>query len=233
LLRLAVAVMSVVTLLAVALVALLAGTPQVAGAPARVDAILAAHESSSDEGVIPTKLAEAVLATEDSRFYGDPALDAQGVGRGAWGIVTRNASEGGATIEVQLAKLLYTPGQSGPVALAKQIVIATKLDQNFTKKQILAMYLDAAYFGDGAYGITSAAEHYFGVTPGQLSWGQASLLAGLVQAPSAYNPRQHLSKALVRRRHVLKRLVAVHDLTQAQATQVTAEPLSPAVTFSG
>ncbi len=233
LLRAAIASMVAATLLAGAMALLLVVTPSVANAPVLVQQILTAHHEPGDNGVIPTKVADALLATEDSRFYSDPALDPQGTARAIWGLITRNPNEGGATLEVQLAKLLYTPGRSDPEALAEQVALAIKLDHDFTKKQILAMYLNAVYFGDGAYGITAAAEHYFGLTPEQLNWGQAALLAGLVQAPSAYNPVHHLRLALLRRDHVLARLVAVGTLTQAQVRAVQAEPLDPAVPFTG
>jgi len=217
----------------VATVAAVAVTPSTSDAPARVKAILAEHGSPSDNGVVPVRVGEAVLATEDSRFYSDPALDPQGTLRAAWGLVTANPNLGGATIEVQLAKLLYTPGRSNPAALAEQVVLAFKLDHDFTKTQILAMYLDAAYFGDGAYGVTEAALHYFGREPSQLSWGQAALIAGLLQAPSAYDPRDHLSAALTRRSHVFARLVAVGRLSPAQARADESAPLDPAIPFGG
>lgn len=231
--RALIAVTAAVVVVAGLLAVLLVATPSVSSAPSLVDHILASHNATSDHGVIPPKVAAAVLATEDSRFYSDPAVDAQGTLRAVWGVVTRNPNEGGATLEVQLAKLLYTPGRADPLALSEQVALAVKLDHRYSKKQILAMYLDAAYYGDGAYGVTAAAEHYFGRSPGDLTWGQASLLAGLVQAPSAYNPVHHLSMALLRRSHVLDRLVAVRTLTRAQAQAVEAAPLDPAVPFSG
>jgi penicillin-binding protein 1A len=222
-----------VTLLAGFFAALLVTTPSVGNAPQLVAGILAAHHDPGDGGVIPPKVAAALLATEDSRFYSDPAVDLRGTLRATWGVVTQNPNEGGATIEVQLAKLLYTPDRADPLALAEQVALAFKLDHAFGKHRILAMYLDAAYFGDGAYGITAAAEHYFGRSPEALSWGQASLLAGLVQAPSAYNPHHHLSLALLRRDHVLARMVAVGDLTAAQVESIKAQPLDPAIAFGG
>lgn len=225
--------MFVVTVLASALLIALEVTPSARSAPARVAAILAAHDAPSDQGVLPAKVAAAVLATEDSRYYSDPAIDPQGAVRATWGLITSNPNEGGATIEVQLAKLLYTPRHSDPMSLVEQVAIAIKLDRDFSKKQILAMYLDAAYFGDGAYGITAASERYFGVSPEQLSWGQASLLAGLVQAPSAYDPHVHLSAALRRRDHVLARMEAVGTLSASRVKQIEAAPLDPAITFTG
>jgi membrane peptidoglycan carboxypeptidase len=207
-------------------------SPSVSNAPRRVAAILAAHNAPSDGGVIPTKVATALLATEDSRYYHDPALDPRGVTRAVIGVVTRNGNDGGATIEQQLAKMLYAPG-TGITAELKQVGVAFRLDQHFSKHTILAMYLDAAYFGDGAYGVTAAANHYFGLAPDQLSWAQATLLAGLVQAPTAYDPHGHLSQARARQSHVLARLVATHALTQAEANQIYQSPLDPVISFYG
>jgi membrane peptidoglycan carboxypeptidase len=206
--------------------------PSVSNAQQRVNAILAAHDAPGDGGVVPTKVATALLATEDSRYYHDPALDPRGVTRAVIGVVTSNGNDGGATIEQQLAKMLYAPG-TGITAELKQVGVAFRLDQHFSKHTILAMYLDAAYFGDGAYGVTAAANHYFGLAPDQLSWAQATLLAGLVQAPTAYDPHGHLSQARARQSHVLARLVATHALTQTEASQIFQSPLNPAIGFYG
>ena len=115
----------------------------------------------------------------------------------------------------------------------EQVGLAFRLDAMYTKAHILAMYLDAAYFGDGAYGCTAAAEHYFGLAPRAAVVGQASLLAGLVQAPTKYDPHGHLALARSRQRHVLARLVAIGALTSDQAQEIYAEPLHPAVSFYG
>jgi membrane peptidoglycan carboxypeptidase len=232
LLWLVTAVALAVLFVVVVLLVLVLEAPSVANAPQKTAAILAAHGAPSDDGVLPAKVAAAVLATEDSRFYHDPALDPLGVARTGIGVVTSDGQEGGATIEQQLAKLLYSPGTSLGSEL-RQVGLAFRLDQKFSKKQILAMYLDAAYFGDGAYGVTAASEHYFGLPPGQLSWAQASLLAGLVQAPSEYDPHGHLDLAKSRQSHVLARLVATHVLSQATAAQTYAAPLDPAIRFYG
>ncbi len=111
--------------------------------------------------------------------------------------------------------------------------MAFRLDQHFSKAHILALYLDASYFGDGAYGVVQAANHYFDLAPSQLSWAQASLLAGLVQAPSEYDPHGHFSLARQRQSHVLARLVATHQLTASQAAAAWTAPLNPAVSFFG
>lgn len=206
-------------------------TPSVTDVPRLVADRLAAHDATGDGGHIPARVAAALLATEDSRYYHDPALDPLGTLRAAWGTVTGNPNLGGATIEVQLAKMLFLPDSSGVVAEVEEAALAFKLDAAFSKRQILALYLDAAYFGNGAWGITEAAERYFGVAPDALSWAQASLLAGLVQAPSAYDPVLHLRRALARRRHVLARMVATGVVDRAEAAAIAREPLDPVVRF--
>ncbi len=232
LLRLAVGLLILLVLAAAGLFAVVLTSPSVSDAPKLVNAMLAAHDAPSDHGVIPSRLAAALLATEDSRYYQDPALDPRGVARATIGVVTNNGNDGGATIEQQLAKMLYAPGTSLGAEL-RQVGVAFRLDQHFSKQRILAMYLDAAYFGDGAYGVTDAALHYFGVAPEQLSWTQATLLAGLVQAPTKYDPHGHFSLARARQAHVLARLVATHQMTASEASATWTAPLAPALPFYG
>ena len=103
--------------------------------------------------------------------------------------------------------------------------LALKLDVTYSKNEILRLYLADVYFGHGFYGLPAAAEGFFGVTPAQLSWAQASMLAGLVQAPSAYDPIRHLSNGRLRQQHVLHRLVTTGVMSAAQADTAFAAPL--------
>jgi penicillin-binding protein 1A len=221
----------VLVLVLVAAVAWVA-TPGVGDARARADAQLRSHGATSLGTDVPRKVAAALVATEDSRFYSHSGLDAKGALRGALSL-SRGGALGGATIDAQLAKLLYTGGESGFRSSTEEVVLAVKLDDRWSKRQILGMYLDAAYFGHGAYGLVSAAHAYFGVTPDQLSWTQATMLAGLVNAPSAYDPTAHLTLARERQHHVLDRMVSTGAFTRAQADQVFAAPLHPAIPFAG
>jgi membrane peptidoglycan carboxypeptidase len=100
-----------------------------------------------------------------------------------------------------------------------------KLALDYPKPQILSMYLNAVYYGNGYWGDVAAARGYFGLSPGALDWAQASLLAGLPNAPSAYNPLEHLALAKQRQRHVLDRLVVNDYLTRAEADAAYAAPL--------
>lgn len=230
--RLAATVGVLVTVLVLLSVVLWLVTPGVGDARARTDALLAAHDAPSLHGNVPSKVAAALVATEDSRFYSHSGLDARGALRGAL-TLSKGGALGGATIDAQLAKLLYTHGAPGITPATEEVVLAVKIDHAWTKKQILAMYFDAAYFGHGAYGLTSAARTYFGVAPSQLTWTQSTMLAGLVNAPSAYDPTAHLHLARDRQQHVLDRLVATHVLTKQQAQAIFAAPLAPAIPFAG
>ncbi|HEX4431904.1 MAG TPA: biosynthetic peptidoglycan transglycosylase [Frankiaceae bacterium] len=207
-------------------------TPGVSDAQARTAAIVASHGAISDKGVPPQRVSQALIATEDSRFYSHHGLDPQSIARGVYTFVTQGTLQG-ATLDAQLAKLLYSGEHSGVWYTTQEAMLALKLDDSYTKRQILAMYLDAAYFGHGAWGVEKASEVYFGLPADRLSWGQASLLAGLVNAPTAYDPTAHLTLARSRQHHVLDRLVATHVLTRTQADAVFAEDLHPAVPFTG
>jgi len=200
-------------------------TPPVGDLQARVARMLAEH---GDRGVLalppPDRASEALLATEDHRFYSHHGIDPVGVLRVLLA-AARGRDAGGATIDQQLAKLVYEPGQGGLPAEVEEAVLALKIDHEYSKQQILDSYLAVVYFGHGYYGLTQAAGGYFGRAPEDLTWGQASLLAGLVQAPSAFDPLAHYDAARERQRHVLDRLVAVGDLTAAQADAAYATPL--------
>lgn len=198
-------------------------TPSVDDAASRVAAHLAAHSAPALQGAVPVKMADALIATENSRFYSVPGVDPISLVRAPIALVLHR-DQGGATLEQQLAKNLYEQGSQGLTAQAAEGILALKLDATWSKAQILRMYLDDGYYGHGFYGLSSAAKGYFGVQPAALTWSQASLLAGLFQAPSAYDPFRHADVARARQQHVLDRLVAVGDLTRGQADRVLAEP---------
>ena len=105
--------------------------------------------------------------------------------------------------------------------------MAVKLNFSYSKAQILQMYADVAYFGQNYYSLGAASCGYFGVMPARLTWPQAAMLAGLVQAPSAYDPVTHPALARSREVHVLSRLVATGMLSQPQASAALAQPLRP------
>jgi penicillin-binding protein 1A len=207
-------------LLGVAILAAAAGgvasLPSVGDAPRRARAILRVHHERGPM-VVPARLATAVIATEDEHFDEDVVLNvATGIGRAGVAVLQGQANPGGATIDQQLAKALY--GQRGGVlGMLRQIGLGVKLGASYSHHEILAMYLNVNYYGNGFWGVRQAAEGYFHTAPGRLSWAEAAMLAGLLQAPSAYDPLTHPAAARARQRHVLSQLVANRDLTAGEA----------------
>jgi penicillin-binding protein 1A len=218
-------------ILALALVGVLAFatlllvTPSVGNAPSLAGAFDRAHGAAYPGPVVPTRFADSLVATEDHRFYSEPGFDPIAIGRVIVGRATRQPDQGGATLYQQLAKMLYTPGQAGVSVQVEQIILGIKLDLSYSKPQILRMYADVAYFGRGYYGLAEASCGYFGVTPAGLTWPQAALLAGMVQAPTVDNPIAHYTVARAREAHVLGRLVVTGKLTAAQAARAYRAPL--------
>lgn len=204
---------------------LLVLTPSVGDAKQRVARLTASEHTPQLAGPLPARVVSALVATEDSRFYGHDGVDPIGAVRGTFGPIVGDGDQGGATLDQQLAKMLYTGGHRTFADRIEQIGLALKIDSKYSKSDILRMYLDSAYFGHGFYGITAASRGYFNREPTNLTWGQASMLAGLVQAPSLYDPIDHPAAGRARQRHVLDRLVATGRMTQAGANAVAAEPL--------
>jgi membrane peptidoglycan carboxypeptidase len=129
--------------------------------------------------------------------------------------------------------MLYTPSESSLQAKAEQVAIAVKLRYSYSGPEILRLYGDVAYFGHGFYGLQNASCGYFGVQPGQLSWPQAALLAGLVQAPTTDDPISNPAAGLAREQHVLERLVSVGALSQQTANAYLKIPLSVLLSHGG
>jgi penicillin-binding protein 1A len=223
--RTLITVLSLALAVMLAVIALLVATPSVSDAPVLARALDRAHHAAYPGPPVPARFAEALVSTEDHRFYAEPGFDPVAIGRVILGRVTGKPDQGGATLYQQLAKMLYTPGRSGVLVQAEQITLGIKLDLSYPKPEILRLYADIAYFGHGYYGLAAASCGYFGVAPAGLSWPQAALLAGLMQAPSADNPLAHFTVARAREAHVLGRLVATGTLTRARAARAYRAPL--------
>ena len=224
--RLTATVLALILLGLLGLGALLLFTPSVTDAPARARAIDVQHHAVYPGPQVPYRFAAALVSTEDHRFYSEPGIDPFAVARLIRGLLTDRPDQGGATLYQQLAKMLYVPGRSGILVKAEEVGLGIKLDLTYPKAQILRMYADVAYFGHHYYGLAAASCGYFGVTPARLSWPQAAMLAGLMQAPSADDPIVHPALGRARQAHVLQRLVATGVLTQAQADRALRQPLS-------
>lgn len=184
---------------------------------------------------VPSRFADALISTEDHRFATEPGVDPFAIGRVLLAGLTGSGSgqQGGATLYQQLAKMLYTPQRGGLRIEIEQVALAVKLRYSYSRSQILRMYADVAYFGNGFYGLAAASCGYFGASPGRLSWPQAAVLAGLVQAPSAYDPLTNPGLARSRETHVIARMVATNVLTRRQATAALAVPMHKMLARAG
>jgi penicillin-binding protein 1A len=223
--RTAIGLAAVIVVLAIAAGALWVITPSASQATALAEAQAREHGIAYPGPVVPENFARPLVATEDHRFYSEPGVDLLAVGRVVQAKVTNGSDQGGATIEQQLAKMLYTPAQAGFNAELKQVVLAVKLNLAYSKQQVLDLYAEVAYFGHGFYGLEQASCGYFGRPASDLTVVQGAMLAGVVNAPSVDDPINDPANARARLEHVIARMVAVGYLTGAQGQQALRAPL--------
>ncbi len=209
-------VVAVVLLLALVGGALFELTPSASQATALAQAQAAEHHIAYPGPPVPEYFAQALVATEDHRFYSDPGVDPLAMARAAVSWITGGQDQGGSTIDQQLAKNLYTSGRSGFTQVLEQLALAVKLDTTYSRAEILRLYAEVAYYGHGYYGLTAASCGYFGRPPAQLSLVQAAMLAGVVNAPTYDDPLVYPAQARARLVHVIGRMAAVGYLTTAQ-----------------
>src|SRR6266849_1264063 len=170
---------------------------------------------------IPRALRDAVLATEDRRFYQHWGIDPIGIARAVWQNYRRGrVVEGGSTITQQLTKVLFLTPDKSIERKMKEAVLALELERRYTKDRILEMYLNQIYFGHGAYGVEAAARTYFGKSVSELNVREAALIAGLPRAPTSYSPFDHADAAKRRREVVLRRMVEFGSLKDEEAKRL-------------
>jgi membrane peptidoglycan carboxypeptidase len=224
--RLAYTVIVVVSLFVIAFSALLVLTPSADEATQIAASQASAHGIAYPGPPVPANFSRPLVATEDKRFYSEVGIDPFAVIRLAFSRVTGNTSDvGGATLEQQLAKLLYTPGRSGPAAEAKQVALAVKLNFTYSKAEILRLYAEVAYYGHGYYGLEAASCGYFGHPAADLTPVQGAMLAGVVNAPTLDDPIDDPVNAQARLDHVIGRMQAVGDITSQDAARLRATSL--------
>lgn len=177
-------------------------------------------------GDVPAQLADLLVATEDERFFSHHGIDVLGLGRAILADLQRGClCEGGSTITQQLVKETYLGGTDQGLNKLRGMALAFKVETVTGKRQILADYLTVTPFGSGVYGAPLAACTYFHRPLGQLDLAQYALLAGMPQAPSAYDPRYHPDSAAWRRALVLDRAAADGYISPQQASAAKAQPL--------
>jgi penicillin-binding protein 1A len=175
---------------------------------------------------------KATLAAEDRNFYNHGGVDAGSTLRALWVDVTSGGfNEGGSTITQQLVKIQLLTPQKSIERKVREMVLAVALEQHFSKDQILAMYMNRVYYGHGAYGIGAASKTYFSKDAKDLTPAQAAFLAGLIQAPTAYDPKIHYELAHERELYVLQGMVATNAITSSEADQASSEDVKAEFKF--
>ncbi len=175
---------------------------------------------------VPQILRDAVIATEDRRFYYHWGIDPIGIGRAIFQNYRRGRIvEGGSTITQQLSKVLFLTPDKSIERKIKEAVLAVELERRYSKDRILEMYLNQVYFGQGAYGVEAAARTYFGKSVSEITVKEAALLAGLPRAPSNYAPFEHAAAAKARREVVLRRMVDYGTIKEADARRIAKSDL--------
>ncbi|MGN7998205.1 transglycosylase domain-containing protein [Sphingomonas sp. 22176] len=174
-----------------------------------------------DVSKLPDHVAQAFIAIEDRRFYSHWGVDPRGIARAAFhNVSSGGGSQGGSTITQQLAKNAFLNSRRTFGRKAQEVLIAFWLEAWLSKDEILSRYLSNVYFGDNVYGLRAAAQHYFSTTPEHLTLSQATLLAGLVKAPSRLAPTGNLDGARERQRLVIGAMQEAGFITAAEARRV-------------
>ncbi len=185
------------------------------------------NRNHADYAAISPNVIHALVATEDERFYDHSGIDAKGVLRA---VLKFGKAGGGSTITQQLALNMFNGERSHSrirrvVQKLKEWIIAIELERNFTKEEILALYLNDVSFSDNVYGIRNAARTFFQKEPADLSVDEAALLVGMVNNPSIFNPRTNPKAALERRNLVINRMATNRFITEAEAAGLKQQPV--------
>ena len=216
-------------LVALAFAVAVVRAPSVADLPARVAALERANDARPVPlSRIPAVLREAVVATEDERFYRQSGVDVLALARAVpYDLTHLSLAQGASTITEQLGKLAYLRGNDhSPWRKLTDIALGFRIGHRYDHEQVLDAYLNVVYFGDGAYGIANAARRYFGRDVSRLDLAQASLLAGLIQAPTAYDPLADPQAARARQVAVLRSMVRNGNVTSTQAAAAVGSRLA-------
>lgn len=176
---------------------------------------------------IPAPMVNAILATEDPRFFQHKGLDYRGILRAAFkDIISIRIKQGGSTITQQLAKVVFLSPERSIARKIREVILARRIEKELTKEEILELYLNKIYFGHGAYGVQMASKTYFGKNIWEINQAEAALIAGLPKAPMVYSPYSDIDLTKLRQWQVLRRMMEEGFLTEEQATQTYNQPLN-------
>ena len=182
---------------------------------------------------VPMSMRWAVISTEDRNFYNDPGFSFTGTARAALSDLTGGDTQGGSGITQQYVKNAYLSSAQTITRKIKELAISVKLAREYSKDDILEFYLNTVYFGRGAYGIEAAAQTWFNEDVSKLTVAQSALLAGLLKAPSGYDPALHPVAAHARWKLVLDNMVTTKHLTGEEEAALTYPATQPATDGNG
>lgn len=173
---------------------------------------------------LPEFYIKAVICAEDKRFYTHRGVDPKAVARAvAHDLKTMSPEQGGSTITQQLAKNFYYTQEKRLERKFAEVFTAFAIEEEFSKDDIFELYVNSIYFGDGYYGISAAAEGYYGKAPAELTDYECAMLAGIPNAPSAYSPDQNPDLAEQRLKQVLDRMTECGEITEERAAEIINE----------
>jgi penicillin-binding protein 1A len=175
---------------------------------------------------VPEHLQKAVIAIEDNSFYQHFGIQLSGIVRSVMvNVLHKRYQQGGSTITQQLARNMFLTRRKTIERKIKEVILALQIEHTYTKKEILEMYLNQIYFGNGAYGVESAARAYFGKHIQDLNLAECALLAGLPRAPNTYNPYRNQERAARRRNMVLAQMQRLGFITAQETAEARAQPI--------
>ena len=175
---------------------------------------------------VPPLLVDALIASEDSRFYQHNGVDLRALARSVFGILTGNPSGGGSTLTMQLAKNISFEGESPYSRKFKEILLALKIERELNKQEILELYLNRIFFGISAYGISAASSQFYNKPPSELTLAEMAMLVALLPAPNTINPLRSEQRALTYRGRVLRRMNELGMISQNQYQEANNAPLT-------
>ncbi|HAT71295.1 MAG TPA: hypothetical protein DCS63_00585 [Elusimicrobia bacterium] len=175
---------------------------------------------------IPVDMQNAVIAMEDQNFFRHWGISPRGIMRALLrDILHRRSAQGGSTLTQQLSKLIFLKPEKTITRKLKEMILALQIERNFSKQEILALYLNQIYLGNGVYGVQSASKLYFGKDVSEMTLGECALLTGLIPSPERFSPFNNAEKARQRRRLVLQRMKDERFIGEKEAEAAALEPI--------
>jgi penicillin-binding protein 1A len=175
---------------------------------------------------IPKRFIQALVAAEDQHFYSHPGVDIQGIARAAYkNLRAGKVVGGGSTLTQQISKLLFLTPEQSLERKIREAILALQIERHYSKEQILTLYSNQIYMGDGTYGLAAAAQYYFGKEVADLNLPECAMLAALANFPWKFSPLYHPDNALARRSYVLRRMFEEKFITQEEYDESRLQPL--------